>query len=89
MHLHRQLISLEELLEEDLQAICEDLSSEFSDMSGGRLLVTGGGGFLGYYLVQSALHWNAAHPRGGRSRPGGAAAGHRRRRAGRAGPRPG
>lgn len=27
-------------------------------MAGGRLLITGGGGFLGYYLVQAALHHN-------------------------------
>jgi nucleoside-diphosphate-sugar epimerase len=28
-------------------------------MAGHRLLITGGAGFLGYYLVQSVLHWNA------------------------------
>jgi nucleoside-diphosphate-sugar epimerase len=33
-------------------------------MSGGRLLVTGGGGFLGYYLVQAALHWNRTRAAG-------------------------
>ena len=27
-------------------------------MGGNRLLVVGGAGFLGYYLVQSVLHWN-------------------------------
>lgn len=58
MRKHRQLIGLQELLNEDLDAICADLAAEFGAMSGGRLLVTGGGGFLGYYLVQSVLHWN-------------------------------
>jgi UDP-glucuronate decarboxylase len=58
MRMHRQLISLQQLLEEDLDTVCADLRDEFSAMSGGRLLVTGGGGFLGYYLVQAALHWN-------------------------------
>lgn len=58
MKKHRQLIGLRELLNEDLETICVDLSEEFRKMSGGRLLVTGGGGFLGYYLVQAVLHWN-------------------------------
>jgi len=58
MQSHRRLIGLQQLLDEDLEAICTDLAAEFGQMSGGRLLVTGGGGFLGYYLVQSALHWN-------------------------------
>ena len=35
-------------------------------MSGSRLLITGGGGFLGYYLVQSALHWNDTRAGGGK-----------------------
>ena len=31
---------------------------------GGRLLITGGAGFLGYYLVQSVLHWNETRAAG-------------------------
>ena len=54
----RPLLSLEQLLTEDLETICTDLASEFGEMAGGSLLITGGGGFLGYYLVQAALHWN-------------------------------
>jgi dTDP-glucose 4,6-dehydratase/UDP-glucuronate decarboxylase len=52
------VISLLELLEGDLETICRDASSELRALSGARLLVTGGGGFLGYYLVQAGLHWN-------------------------------
>jgi dTDP-glucose 4,6-dehydratase/UDP-glucuronate decarboxylase len=62
MQKHRRLIELRQLLDEDLETICTDLTAEFGKMSGGRLLVTGGGGFLGYYLVQSVLHWNDTRP---------------------------
>ncbi len=58
MQRHRRVIELRQLLTEDLEQICTDLTGEFTEMSGGRILVTGGGGFLGYYLVQSILHWN-------------------------------
>lgn len=58
MHKHRRLIPQRQLLDEDLDAVCTDLKAEFGAMSGGRLLVTGGAGFLGYYLVQAVLHWN-------------------------------
>lgn len=64
MQSHRQLIALQQLLDEDLDAVCADLAAEFAQMGGGRLLVTGGGGFLGYYLVQAALHWNRTRAAG-------------------------
>jgi nucleoside-diphosphate-sugar epimerase len=64
MRVHRKMIGLQQLLDEDLDSICADLRSEFTSMSGGRLLITGGGGFLGYYLVQAALHWNRSQPAG-------------------------
>lgn len=61
---HRTMIELRELLEEDLETICADLGSELRALGGSRVLVTGGGGFLGYYLVQSLLHWNATRSAG-------------------------
>jgi len=66
MKKHTRPISLRQLLDEDLETVCTDLASELGSMSGGRLLVTGGGGFLGYYLVQAVLHWNATRPGSGR-----------------------
>ncbi len=62
MKKHTSMIGLRDLLVEDLEAMCVDLTGEFEQMAGSRLLITGGGGFLGYYLVQSVLHWNDTRP---------------------------
>lgn len=53
-----QIPSLDEILTRDLDYICTGLREEFDRMRGGRLLITGGAGFLGYYLVLAALHFN-------------------------------
>jgi len=50
--------TLQELLEKDLTQVSAALRDEFRAMEGANLLITGGGGFLGYYLVQSVLFWN-------------------------------
>ena len=46
----------------DLDYICQNLSDEFPVLSGKNLLIIGGGGFLGYYLVQAVLRWNERNP---------------------------
>lgn len=48
----------EAVVRHDLGYICQNAADEFSQMAGKNLLVTGGAGFLGYYLVQSVLHYN-------------------------------
>jgi nucleoside-diphosphate-sugar epimerase len=52
------MIDAEQVVSNDLDYICSNLKEEFGHLSGKALLVTGGAGFLGYYLVQSVLHWN-------------------------------
>ncbi|HTL89202.1 MAG TPA: NAD-dependent epimerase/dehydratase family protein [Leptolyngbya sp.] len=47
-----------DIIAEDLDYICNNLTEEFGAMAGKNLLITGGAGFLGYYFVQSVLHWN-------------------------------
>lgn len=47
-----------EVVSGDLDLMCENLKEEFITLSGKRLMITGGAGFLGHYFVQAALHWN-------------------------------
>ncbi len=54
--------SAQDVVTADLDYIIASLREEFSAMAGKHLLVVGGGGFLGYYLVQAPLAWNRQHP---------------------------
>ncbi len=47
---------------EDLTEICSRLAPDFARMAGKTLVLTGGAGFLGYYLIRSILHHNAVGP---------------------------
>jgi len=51
-------IKANDVVRNDLGFITDSLEREFSLLSGKNLLITGGAGFLGYYLVQSILYWN-------------------------------
>ena len=55
-------LGADEVRDGDLAVMVEDLEADLRRMSGKHLLVTGGAGFLGYYLVQVPLAWNDAHP---------------------------
>ena len=57
-----KLKSASDVLTLDLDYITASLRDEFSKLSGRKLLIAGGAGFLGYYLVQGALHWNKQNP---------------------------
>lgn len=48
----------DEIVRDDLNYICESLISEFHKLENNKVLITGGAGFLGYYLVQSMLFNN-------------------------------
>lgn len=47
-----------EIVSDDLNYMLAALRSELELLSGKDLLITGGAGFLGYYLVQTVLQWN-------------------------------
>lgn len=54
--------SAPQVVADDLAHIVTHAAAELRELSGRKLLVAGGAGFLGHYLVQGALAWNTAHP---------------------------
>ncbi len=56
------MITGKNVVETDLLYINDLCKEEFSSFAGKSLLITGGAGFLGYYLVQSILLWNKKSP---------------------------
>jgi len=58
MNLSSVMENSQQVIDRDLEYICNSLEVEFTHLSGSGLLITGGAGFLGYYLIQSILHWN-------------------------------
>ncbi len=55
-----QLKSATDVLTTDFDRMTRALSEELKVMQGKSLLLTGGAGFLGYYLTQTITHYNAS-----------------------------
>ena len=53
-----ELAGADAVVNTDLTYIREQLDTEMPRLSGSRLLITGGAGFLGYYMVQAVLRQN-------------------------------
>ena len=51
-------MNAQDVIQSDLQAIRETIADELNTMSGKSLLIIGGAGFLGYYLVQTIVDHN-------------------------------
>ena len=54
----QHLSSAAKIVQEDLRYILNKLSIELPHLAGKNILVTGGAGFLGFYLVLALLFWN-------------------------------
>lgn len=50
------------VVKDDIERIIKDLEDDLVNISGSRFLITGAGGFLGYYLVNVLVSWNITNP---------------------------
>jgi UDP-glucuronate decarboxylase len=50
--------SADDVVRGDIEHIHERAGTELGALGGTRMLITGGAGFLGFYLVQAAVEWN-------------------------------
>ncbi|MDO4636421.1 MAG: NAD-dependent epimerase/dehydratase family protein [Lautropia sp.] len=56
------MISLDELRIQDVEDLIRKARPQFEALAGQHVWLTGGAGFLGYYLVLSIKHWNHSAP---------------------------
>lgn len=56
------MISLDELRIQDVEDLIRKARPQFEALAGQHVWLTGGAGFLGYYLVLSIKHWNNSAP---------------------------
>src|SRR5215207_6667943 len=56
------LTTAQQVVDTDLEFIGAQAREELAALAGRHLMIAGGAGFLGYYLVQAPLWWNRMHP---------------------------